>query len=94
MIKARTLRINGQDHTIAIGHDETLLDVLRDALRLTGTKKGCNVGDCGVCTVHIDGVPMNSCLLLASSLDGKEITTIEGIAENGELTPLQKSFVG
>ncbi|MHC4650565.1 MAG: molybdopterin-dependent oxidoreductase, partial [Planctomycetota bacterium] len=63
------------------------------ALHLTGTKKGCNVGDCGVCTVLVDGEPMNSCLLLASAMEGRAITTIEGLATNGRLTPLQQAFV-
>ncbi len=94
MITTRTLTINGQEHTVAVQAGQTLLDVLRDALRLTGTKKGCNVGDCGACTVLVDGVPMNSCLLLASRMEGVAITTIEGLASNGLLTPLQKAFVG
>ena len=72
---------------------ETLLEVLRDTLGLTGTKKGCNLGDCGACTVLVDGEPMNSCLVLAHEVEGKEVTTIEGLAHNGELTPIQKAFV-
>ena len=72
---------------------ETLLDVLRDTLGLTGTKKGCNLGDCGACTVLVDGEPVSSCLVLASEAEGKEITTIEGVAKNGELLPIQKAFV-
>jgi 4-hydroxybenzoyl-CoA reductase subunit alpha len=88
-----TLTVNGQNHEIAVGTGETLLEVLRSTLNLTGTKKGCNVGDCGACTVLVDGEPMNSCLLLASEIGGKAITTIEGLAHNGELTPLQRSFV-
>jgi 4-hydroxybenzoyl-CoA reductase subunit alpha len=78
---------------LAVEAYETLLDVLRDKLRLTGTKKGCNVGDCGACTVLVDGEPMNSCLLLAAEMEGKAITTVEGLAHNGELSPLQKSFI-
>ncbi len=93
MTPARTLKINGHRHTVAAGAGETLLDVLRDRLRLTGTKKGCNVGDCGACTVLIDGRPMNSCLLLAGELEGKLITTIEGIAQDGTLAPIQRAFV-
>ncbi len=93
MITTQTLNVNGQKHTIAVGHGETLLDVLREKIRLTGSKKGCNVGDCGACTVLVDGEPMNACLLLAAHMTGKHITTIEGIEDNGELTPLQRSFV-
>jgi xanthine dehydrogenase molybdopterin-binding subunit B/aerobic-type carbon monoxide dehydrogenase small subunit (CoxS/CutS family) len=89
----RKLAVNGDTHAVAIDPGETLLDVLRDKLRLTGTKKGCNVGDCGACTVLVDGQPMNSCLLLASEMEGKSITTIEGLAAGGELTPIQKAFV-
>ena len=93
MIVARTLLINDGAYPVAVDTGETLLDVLRDKLRLTGTKKGCNVGDCGACTVLIDGEPMNACLLLAVQMEGKAITTIEGLASDGELTPIQKSFV-
>ena len=93
MAVARRLTINGSTYTVAVEPSETLLDVLRDKLHLAGTKKGCNVGDCGACTVLIDGQPMNSCLLLAAETEGKAITTIEGLAQNGELTPLQKAFV-
>jgi 4-hydroxybenzoyl-CoA reductase subunit alpha len=93
MSALRSLTVNGQRHHIAIENGDTLLDTLRDKLRLTGTKKGCNVGDCGACTVLVNGLAMNSCLLLAAGLEGKSITTIEGLAQNGELTPLQKAFV-
>ena len=93
MAVSRTLAVNGDTYTVAIEPGETLLDVLREKLRLTGTKKGCNVGDCGACTVLVDGEPMNSCLLLASELEGKAITTIEGLAKDGELSPVQKAFV-
>jgi 4-hydroxybenzoyl-CoA reductase subunit alpha len=89
----RTLHVNGNDHTAAVSTSDTLLDVLRDKLNLTGTKKGCDVGDCGACTVLVDGEPMNSCLLLAAEMEGKAITTVEGLAQNGELTPLQRAFV-
>jgi 4-hydroxybenzoyl-CoA reductase subunit alpha len=89
----RTLSVNGADHTVAVNPGETLLDVLRYSLDLTGTKKGCNMGDCGACTVLVDGEPMNGCLLLAAEMEGKRITTIEGLAEDGKLTPLQSSFV-
>ncbi|MHC4815686.1 MAG: molybdopterin cofactor-binding domain-containing protein, partial [Planctomycetota bacterium] len=93
MIHTCKLNINGHDHPVSVEAGDTLLDVLRDKLRLTGTKKGCDVGDCGACTVLIDGEPMNSCLMLAATVEGKAITTIEGIAKNGELTPIQKAFV-
>ncbi len=93
MTATRTLTVNGQRHRVAIENGDTLLDTLRDKLRLTGTKKGCNVGDCGACTVLIDGLAMNSCLLLAAELEGKSITTIEGLLHNGQPTPLQKAFV-
>ncbi len=87
------LNVNGQVYDVAVAPHETLTDVLREKLQLTGTKKGCNVGDCGACTVLVDGVPMNSCLLLAAQMQGKDITTIEGLAQGGELTPVQKAFV-
>jgi len=93
MAVIRKLNVNGDTHTVAVEPSETLLDVLRDKLHLTGTKKGCNVGDCGACTVLIDGEAINSCLLLAWEMEGKAITTIEGLAKSGEPTPLQKAFV-
>jgi 4-hydroxybenzoyl-CoA reductase alpha subunit len=88
-----TLTVNGEPRTVAVVPGQTLLELLRDGLRLTGTKKGCNVGDCGACTVLVDGEPMNSCLLLASAMAGRSVTTIEGLAVSGKLTPLQRSFV-
>ncbi len=87
------LQVNGEEYTVAAKDGETLLDVLRDKLRLTGTKKGCNLGVCGACTVLVDGVPKNSCLLLAASCQGVEITTIEGLAQEGKLHPLQRAFI-
>ncbi|MCC7291178.1 MAG: molybdopterin-dependent oxidoreductase [Phycisphaerales bacterium] len=93
MTRLCTLNINGHSHRLAIEPWDTLLDVLREKVNLTGTKKACNVGDCGACTVLVDGEPVNSCLLLAGRMEGRKITTIEGVAVNGELTPLQKSFV-
>lgn len=87
------LNVNGEEHSFAVKDGETLLDALRDKLRLTGTKKGCNLGVCGACTVLVDGEPKNSCLLLAVSCEGAEITTIEGIASEGILHPLQRAFI-
>jgi len=87
--------INGQDREIEVHPNELLVDVLRERLRLTGTKVGCEAGDCGACTVLINGKPNLSCLTLAIECHGKEIFTIEGVgdAEKGELHPLQKAFV-
>jgi 4-hydroxybenzoyl-CoA reductase subunit alpha len=93
MANLRKLLINGHTYTVAVEPGETLLDVLRDKLHFTGTKKGCNSGDCGACTVLVDGEAMNSCLLLAAEMEGKAITTIEGLARDGELTPVQRAFV-
>ena len=93
MTALRTLTVNGQRHRVAVEDGDTLLDTLRDKLRLTGAKKGCNVGDCGACTILNDGLAMNSCLLLAADMEGRAITTIEGLANNGEFTALQKAFV-
>jgi aerobic-type carbon monoxide dehydrogenase small subunit (CoxS/CutS family) len=89
----QTLNINGRQHTVAIDNSEMLVDVLRDKLGLTGAKKGCGQGDCGACTVLVDDKAVNSCLVLASNVRGKAITTIEGLDESGELTALQKAFV-
>ena len=88
-----TLKVNGEKHPVAVKDGDTLLDVLRDKLRLTGTKKGCDHGVCGACTVLVDGQPQNSCLLLAASCQDVSITTIEGIARDGELHPLQRAFI-
>jgi xanthine dehydrogenase YagT iron-sulfur-binding subunit len=87
------LRVNGFDHTLQVDVRESLLDVLRDRLDLTGTKKGCDQGACGACTVHIDGRRVLSCLTLAARCAGSSIMTIEGVANEGELHPLQEAFV-
>ena len=93
MQNLQTLTVNGRQYSVAVEDGETLVDVLRDKLHLTGAKKGCGLGDCGACTVLLDDKPINSCLVLASTVNGKTIRTVEGLDENGELTALQKSFV-
>ena len=90
---ASVLTINGEERHLEIEPWTTLLDLLRDKLNLTGTKKGCDHGQCGACTVLIDGTRMNACLKLAVTLDGCEITTIEGLGQAGNLHPLQAAFV-
>ena len=86
------LNVNGFPATVHVGATTTLLQVLREQLGLTGTKCGCNTGDCGACTVLIDGEPRRSCLALAVALEGSEVTTIEGVARGARLHPLQKAF--
>jgi xanthine dehydrogenase YagT iron-sulfur-binding subunit len=90
---ALTLNINGQDHTFTAESRLTLLDALRERLFLTGTKKGCDHGQCGACTVHINGERVLSCLTLAVMQQGQRITTIEGLAEGETLHPLQQAFI-
>ncbi len=87
------LNVNGEDLEILVEGHKTLLEVLREDLGLTGTKRGCDLGTCGACTVLIDGKPWLSCLTLATAVQGKKITTIEGLAEDGKLHPLQASFI-
>jgi carbon-monoxide dehydrogenase small subunit len=87
------LKVNGENYDIVIAPYRTLLDVLREELRLTGSKKGCDAGDCGACTVLLDGKPVNSCLVLAATAQEAEILTIEGLAQNGKLHPLQDAFI-
>jgi len=87
------LNVNGEDLEILVEGHKTLLEVLREDLGLTGTKRGCDLGTCGACTVLIDGKPWLSCLTLAVAVQGKKITTIEGLAEDGKLHPLQSSFI-
>jgi xanthine dehydrogenase YagT iron-sulfur-binding subunit len=89
-----SLVINGQPHLVALDDPRvTLLDLLREQLGLTGTKKGCDRGQCGACTVLVDGRRINSCLMLAASLDGVEVTTIEGLAIGDMLHPVQAAFI-
>lgn len=87
------LDINGEIQEVLIEPRTTLLQVLREGLDLTGTKEGCNTGDCGVCTVLIDGNPVNSCLTLAVEVQGKKILTIEGLSIDGRLHPVQQAFM-
>lgn len=86
------LRINGRTHELAIEPSKLLLDVLRQDLDLTGSKRACDDSSCGACTVQVDGVPMLSCTLLAASCEGQEITTVEGLADHGGLAALQKAY--
>src|SRR5215510_10906144 len=90
---AITLRINGKDHALAIDPRTTLLDCLRETVGLTGTKKGCDHGQCGACTVHVNGRRVNSCLTLAVMHDGETITTIEGLGTPEALHPMQAAFI-
>ena len=88
-----TLIVNGQAQTILVQPRTTLLDAIREALALTGTKKGCDRGECGACTVHVDGRRILSCMTLAAMQDGRAITTIEGVEQDGKLHPVQAAFV-
>jgi len=87
------LLVNGERHQVEVEPRETLLEVLRERLLLTGTKDGCGTGDCGACTVLLDGKAVTSCLILAVSVAGREIVTIEGISGDGGLHPLQQAFI-
>lgn len=88
-----TLNVNGETVEAAVEPNRTLIQFLREDLGLTGTKHGCGLGDCGACTVILDGKPINSCLMLAIQANGGEVITIEGLAENGKLHPIQQAFV-
>jgi xanthine dehydrogenase YagT iron-sulfur-binding subunit len=90
---AVTLRVNGESHAIRIDPRATLLDTLRETIHLTGTKKGCDHGQCGACTVHLNGRRVNSCLTFAAMQQNVEITTIEGVGQPGRLHPMQEAFV-
>ena len=87
-----TLHVNGEFHELAVLPHHTLLEVLREDLGLTGTKHGCELGECGACTVLIDGLPVLACLTLPVEVQKSEITTIEGLEDNGKLHPLQQTF--
>ena len=88
-----TLTVNEEQHSLKIAPGTSLLDLLRDKLHLTGVKQGCSVGECGACTVLVDGVPVNSCIYLAAWVDGKKVNTIEGEARSGKLSAVQQAFV-
>lgn len=93
MKKSIHLKINNQSHELSVEPNQILLDLLRDELGLIGTRGGCYLGDCGSCTVIMDGRPVNSCLVLAVQADGKEIYTVEGLEHEGELSTIQKAFM-
>jgi aerobic-type carbon monoxide dehydrogenase small subunit (CoxS/CutS family) len=88
-----TTTVNGQAHELAVAPNWTLLEVLRDQLELRGAVEGCGVGQCGSCTVLIDGRPVSSCLTLATNVEGRSVTTIEGVAARGELSTVQQAFL-
>lgn len=94
-MKNRTVSmiVNGDPVVMVVDDNMTLLDFLRDKLALTGTKKGCEQGECGACTVQLDGEPVNSCCTLAVECNGREVTTIEGVAKDGRLHPIQTQFI-
>lgn len=91
--KTITLTVNGKDVSLAVEANETLLDVLRDRLDLTGAKKVCDRGECGGCTVLLDGAPVYACMYLAIRTDGKAVTTVEGLTEGDKLHPVQEAFI-
>jgi len=88
-----TMFVNGEPEILTVQGHRTLLQVLREQLAITGTKDGCSAGECGACTVLMDGEPVNSCMVLAVECDGHEITTVEGLADDGQLSALQAAFV-
>ncbi|MHB1404320.1 MAG: (2Fe-2S)-binding protein [Desulfitobacteriaceae bacterium] len=87
------LRVNGEDYTLTVPVNKTLLQVIREDLGLMGTKEGCGEGECGACTVLLDGKAVTSCIVLAKEANGCEVVTVEGLAENGKLSLLQQAFI-
>jgi carbon-monoxide dehydrogenase small subunit len=87
------INVNGDEHQLLVATHHTLLEVIRDVIGLTGTKNGCGAGECGACTVLLDGEPVNSCLVLAHEAEGRKVTTIEGLAKGGMLHPVQEAFI-
>ena len=92
-MKKILLIINGKKHNVEVDIRETLLDVLRERLHYTGVKRGYSVGECGACTVLVDGLPIDSCIYMAVWADGKEILTVEGLEKNGELSKVQQAYI-
>lgn len=93
MSRELQLRVNGETRTLEVETHETLLSVLRDKLKLFGAREGCGIGMCGACTALVDGRPVSSCIMLAVQVEGREITTVEGLSSDGELHPIQQAFV-
>ena len=93
MKKVVSFNLNGEDVEVLVPENMTMLDMLRDELGLTGTKKGCEEGECGACTIQLDGKAVNSCMMLAMEAQGHKVVTIEGLAVNGELHSLQRQFI-
>lgn len=93
MLHEITLLVNSREYMLSVESDALLIDVLRDQLCLTGTKKGCGTGDCGACTIIMDGIAVTSCLMLAVAAQGKSITTIEGLEQEGRLHSIQDAFI-
>ena len=90
---AITTTVNGHSHDVTVESNQTLLDLLRDDLKLKGAVEGCGVGVCGSCTVLVNGKPVSSCLMLATNVEGKQVTTIEGLSQRGELDPVPRVFL-
>ena len=88
-----TLTVNKKEHNLKVEPDERLLDTLRDRLNLTGVKEGCSIGECGACTVILDGKAVNSCMVYTFQVNGSEVLTVEGLETNGQLDPLQEAFI-